>query len=108
MWKQNKRRMFGIRRYFAIASAVVILPAMALVWVLFNQHAIEGLIEVEEGHNVALAKILSKTVWTRFSDYLTSESGSAGDDLTAGPEKQEIDEFMREVVEGMRIVKIGK
>jgi signal transduction histidine kinase len=106
MWRRNKRRRFGIRRYFAIASAVVILPAMALVWVLFQQHAIEGLIEVEEGHNVALTNVLSKTVWTRFSAYLTSVSGSTGDDVTAGPETQEIDELLRELVEGLSIVKI--
>jgi signal transduction histidine kinase len=107
MEKPKKPRRFGIRRYFAIASAVVILPAMALVWVLFHDTAIEGFVEVEQEHNVTLAKILSKTVWTRFSAYLTSVSGSTADELRARPETREIHELLRDLTEGTSILKIN-
>jgi signal transduction histidine kinase len=78
-----------------------------LVWVLFRDTAIEGFVKVEQEHNVALAKILSKTVWTRFSAYLTSVSGSAADELRARPETREIHELLRDLTEGTSILKIN-
>jgi signal transduction histidine kinase len=106
MWNPNKQRIFGIRRYFTIAGAVVLLPAMALVWFLIHYPAIEGLVEVEEGHHVAMAKTLSDIVWTRFSGYLNSASGTPGNELRARPEPQEIHKLLRQHAEGLSILQI--
>lgn len=98
--------MFGIRTFFAIASAVVTLAAMLTVGILYHNQAVNHLAESEAQHNVALARTLSNTVWSRFSPYLTSVSGSTGDELRARPETQEMNDLLRGLSEGLSILKI--
>ncbi len=102
----TNQRMFRIHRYFAIASAIVILAAMVLVGTLYHHQAVKDLADLAQGHNVALARTLSNTVWSRFSPYLTSVSGSTGDELRARPETEKIDHLLRRLTEGLSILKI--
>ncbi len=96
--------MFRIYRYFAIASAVVMLVAMSIMGFVYQRQAIETLVAVAENQNIVLARSLSDIVLSRF---VGDPRTGASVDLTAiRPQTAEVTDLLRLATEKSRILKI--
>lgn len=98
--------MFGLLKYFSVASAVVLCAAVAGLVALYRQSAEDALIYLTETQNTILAHSLVNAVWPRFSDYVDATAGYEPETLADRPEPREIHRTLVEVTAGLPVLKI--
>ncbi len=98
--------MLRIYRYLALASAVVLLLALAMVAWFYHQHAVLNLVEISTKHNVGLNRVMLNTLWSKYGDYLISARDLDGPTLRARPETREIHETIKELSAGVNVLKV--
>jgi len=98
--------MFRLVRYFSITSLVVIVAAAALLGIVYQQNALSGLIELGEHNNVALTRVLSNSLWPRFSSHLASASQLSTVELKIHAETTRLREAVLEDTRGLSVVKV--
>ena len=98
--------MFGLLRYFSIASAVALIAVTFALVYLYRDNAMEELVVSAEGQNLTLARSFANILWPRFSDYVMTVTDTDGDKLRARPETAEIDEAVRSLTAGLPVLKV--
>ncbi len=98
--------MFGLLRYFSIASAVALIAVTFALVYLYRDNAMEELIASAEYQNIALARSFANILWPRFSHYVMTVPETDGDGLRARPETAEIDEAVRTLTAGLPVLKV--
>ncbi len=98
--------MFGLLRYFSIASAVALIAVTFALVYLYRDNAMEELVVSAEGQNVILARSFANNLWPRFSDYVMTVTETEGDKLRARPETAKIDEAVRTLTAGLPVLKV--
>ncbi len=71
--------MFGLLRYFSIASAVALIAVTFALAYLYRDNAVEELVASAEGQNVTLARSFANNLWPRFSHYVMTVPETDGD-----------------------------
>ncbi len=74
--------------------------------VLYRNSAIEEVVVAAEGHNVALARSLSNTLWSDFGPYVTTVEEEDGDRLRNRSETAELHRLVNELTRGLPVLKI--
>jgi diguanylate cyclase (GGDEF)-like protein len=97
---------FQLLRSFSVSSAIVMTLVTAVVVVAYQSNQTAALLRVAEDHNVALARSFANTVWARYSHYLSSVGHLEGDALRARPETAEIDRQLRQITNGLPVLKV--
>ena len=98
--------MFGLLRYFSIASAVALIAVTFALVYLYRDNAMEELVVSAEGQNITLARSFANNLWPRFSHYVMTVPETDGDKLRARPETTEIDEAVRALTAGLPVLKV--
>ncbi len=98
--------MLRINRYLALASAIVLLLALAMVAWFYHQQAVRDLTEMSAKHNIGIDRILLNTVWNRYGDYIAEARDLDGATLRARPETMEIDAAIRALTKDMHVLKV--
>ena len=89
-----------------MASAVLLFLALVLIAWFYNQQATRNLVEMTTKHNIAVDRILSNAVWSRYKDYLSAAENMDGDTLRSRPETAEIEDLIRTITEGIQVLKV--
>ncbi|MDJ0980994.1 MAG: response regulator [Kiloniellales bacterium] len=74
--------------------------------VLYRNSAIEEVVVAAEGHNVALARSLSNTLWSDFGPYVTTIEEEDGERLRNRSETAELNRRVNELTRGLPVLKI--
>ncbi|MDJ0971247.1 MAG: response regulator [Kiloniellales bacterium] len=74
--------------------------------VLYRNSAIEEVVVAAEGHNVALARSLSNTLWSDFGPYVTTVEEEDGERLRNRSETAELNRRVNELTRGLPVLKI--
>ena len=98
--------MFRIHTYFVLASAAAVIAATLAIGYLFRQNAVERIVETAEADNVALAHVMSNSIWDHFGGYLRDVAPREDVDLSARRETDEIDAAIRSMTDGVKILKV--
>ena len=98
--------MFRIYRYVAVTSAMVVLAAMFLIGFFYHHNAVNDLVIIAENQNVAMAKTLSRSILTRFTNYIVSLEISDSDELSERAETKELDQVLRILTDGLDVIKV--
>ncbi len=98
--------MFQLLRYFSITSALAIICMTLIAVVLYRNSAIEEVVVAAEGHNVALARSLSNTLWSDFGPYVTTIEEEDGERLRNRSETAELNRRVNELTRGLPVLKI--
>jgi len=97
--------MVSIYRYFAVASALATVIVMVLVGFLYYRQAIDDLTEVAEGHNVALAHVLSSQAQLTLSSLLKRRPDNLAEPAAA-TELDNLSRFFRSIAQDISVLKI--
>ncbi|HJS29800.1 MAG TPA: GAF domain-containing protein, partial [Anaerolineales bacterium] len=98
--------MFKLQRYFSVASLVAILVVAALLALLYRQIATNQLINQAEKQNIALTRLISRTLWPEFSEFLVAEQDLSHEELQAHPEIARFREEILAQFSDLSVVKI--
>lgn len=98
--------MLKIYRYLATASAALLLLALVLVAWFYNQQATRDLVEMATRHSIAIDKILSRVIWSRYEGFLLSAGEMEADALRARAETREIAALLDSVMTGIHVLKV--
>ena len=82
--------MFRLLSYFALSCAIVLAISTAILVGAYQRHATAELVTATEKQNVAMAQVISNSIWPRFSGYLTGVRITDGDELRARPETAQL------------------
>lgn len=63
--------MFQLFRYFSVASLFAfVLVTVLLMW-LYRQAAIQDLLRIEQGKNIALTRTFANMLWPTFAEFFS-------------------------------------
>jgi len=82
--------MFGVLRYFSIASAVALAVFTLASTAFYREHEEQQLLELMQNENEILTRSFINTIWPRFSDYVLTVEDLDGNALRARPETEQI------------------
>ena len=97
--------MFRLLRNFSLTSAIAIAVATMFLVLFYRQGAVSELIASAETHNVSLARSFANTIWPEFADYITTVDED-GDRLRQRPETARLHDALRNLTEGLPVLKI--
>lgn len=98
--------MFRLLRYFAVASAAVLIAVTILLFVLYRQTAIEEVLNSAEHGNTVLAQSLANAVWLYHADRLGPASRDDIDRLAERTETLYLNESIERLSVGLPVLKI--
>jgi diguanylate cyclase (GGDEF)-like protein len=97
---------FHLLRSFSVLSAAILTLFTVAVVVVYQSNQTATLLRVAENQNVALARSFANTVWARHADYLSSAGHLDGDGLRARPETADLDRQLRQITNGLPVLKV--
>ncbi len=100
--------MFKLLRYFSITSAFVLVAVTAFLVIVSRHLAVQQVIEQGEAANVALAQIISNTVWPEIARHLASNGADrrADGSLRDHPDMATHRQTILEQIRGLSTVKV--
>ncbi|WP_158089414.1 hybrid sensor histidine kinase/response regulator [Magnetofaba australis] len=99
-------REFQITRYFALVSALAFLILSIPMVLLFWNSKIDSHVRMAEQGNVALARLLTETLWPRYADYLTPPPDRDGAKQKARPQKQAVYVELLKILHDSQVIKV--
>ena len=97
--------MFRLLRYFSLTSALVITAVTVVMVLFYRQAAVSELVASAETHNVSLARSFANTIWPDIEGYVATVDGD-GDSLRQRPETEDLHETLRNLTDGLPVLKI--
>ena len=97
--------MFQLLRYFSLTSALVITVVTVILVLFHRQAAVSELVASAETSNVSLARAFANTIWPEVEGYVTSAEED-GDGLRQRPETAALHETLRNLTDGLPVLKI--
>ena len=98
--------MFGLIRYFSVASAVTLTAAAILQVYVYRNLAVEDLIRATEEQNVAVGRSIANNLWPNLSHQITANRTTDPDVLRAQAEKLNIGQSVQSVINGLHVLKV--
>ena len=98
--------MFRLLRYFLITSAITFIVATLSFAYMFQQSAVEELVELAERQNMVLAQSFANALWPQFASYVRGASELDGDTLRARPETRQIDQAIKKLAAGLMVLNV--
>ena len=74
--------------------------------IFYRQNAINELLALGEVKNAALTQIFSNSLWPEFEPFLSSLSGTSGDEIRAHPETDRLRQAVLEQMSGLSVIKV--
>ena len=96
--------MFNLFRYFSLTGAAITGIVAIALGATYREFAIGQLVATTETQNVGLARTFSNTIWSRFSQHVTSIGGADG--LRAHPRTGEIEAAVQTLAAGTPVLKV--
>jgi signal transduction histidine kinase len=98
--------MFKLFRYYSITSAIAILVVTLVLGYFYRQQAVHEMVVIAERQNVSLARSFANTLWPKFSDYVTSQTGTDGETLRQNRETAAIHENLLRLTAGLPVLMV--
>ncbi len=95
--------MFPLLRYFASASAVLLLLTVALVVALYRQTSFHYIVTHGEDTSVIIAKSLHTSLWPEFGPFLTSLTAPSDVPWITHPKKADLERLIGQQISGLSI-----
>ncbi len=96
--------MFNLFRYFSLTGAAITVIVAIALGATYREFAIGQLIATTDAQNVGLARTFANTIWSRFSQHVTTIADANG--LRAHPQTSEIDDAVRALTAGTPVLKV--
>jgi signal transduction histidine kinase len=98
--------MFRILRYFSITSLVIILLAAGLLMVFYRHVAIQGVVELSEKSNTALAQTALNSVQDQLIRYLSVAIADAANARSGYPLSADLDRAIQNIMRDTNVVRV--
>jgi signal transduction histidine kinase len=98
--------MFKLLRYFSIASLVACSATTAVLWNFYREQSVNQLIESGQQQNIAIANVLSNSLWQQHRPFLTQSAWLTPDELIKHPETQKLHETILKSVQDNSVAKV--
>ncbi len=102
----NSDLQFKLQRYFSLTSAIITALMTLAVVLVYLWHQTATLLRIAEDQNVALARSFANTIWSHHAQYLGSVGDLNGDALRARPETAAIHQALRQITNGLPVLKV--
>jgi signal transduction histidine kinase len=99
-------KRFRLLRNFSLISLSGFVLTTSLLSVIYRQQSINNLVDSTERNNVALAQILSNTIWTQYGAFFASSQTLTREELVSAPEIQQLEDTVIQQMEGLSVSKI--
>ena len=98
--------MFQLFRYFSVASLFAfVLVTVLLMW-LYRQAAIQDLLRIEQGKNIALTRTFANMLWPTFAEFFRNSEMLSDDELRSSAQIKALDATIQAVTQGNDILKV--
>jgi len=98
--------MFGIQRYFAIATAVALVVTMVVVGMFFRTSAIGDLVDLTGESNIALASTISTLLLPEYPGLVAEPDGEPSGSPLPSDHTLSLNAVFSDLAEGARLLKI--
>jgi signal transduction histidine kinase len=98
--------MFKLLRYFSIASLVACSATTAVLWNFYREQSVNQLIESGQQQNIAIANVLSNSLWQEHRSFLNHSVWLTPEELLKHPETQKLHETVRKSVQDNSVAKV--
>jgi signal transduction histidine kinase len=98
--------MFKLLRYFSIASLVACSATTAVLWNFYREQSVNQLLESGQQQNIAVANVLSNSLWQTHRPFLTQSDGLTPDELLKHTETQKLRETVLKSVQDNSVAKV--
>jgi len=102
----DARPAFRLLRYFSLGSLAAIVVATGVLVVLYQRLAVSDLIEAQETHHVALARVSANVLWPQFSAFIASSGDLDSASLKSHPEAVQLYSAVMRDLAGTRVLKL--
>ncbi len=101
--------MFKLLRYFSIASALVLMAVTAFLVIAYRHLAVQQVVDQGEAANVALAQMISNTVWPEIAHHRASIAADrrADESLRDHPDMAVHRQTILAQIRGLSILKVN-
>ncbi|NJM76150.1 MAG: hypothetical protein HC852_10605 [Acaryochloridaceae cyanobacterium RU_4_10] len=97
--------MFKLLRYFSIASLIACSATTAVLWNFYREQAVNQLIESGQHENIAIANVLSNSLWQEHS-FLHKSTWLTPEELLKHPDTQKLHETVLKSVRDNSVAKV--
>ena len=103
---RKKTIPFRLLRYFTLISLITMSLTGIGLWYRFERIFTDNLIVMEEHNNVALALMLSQSIWPEYKAFLSTASGLSASKLEKHPVIVRLDKTLTDITSGTGVIKI--
>lgn len=104
--EDDRASMFGLLRFFSIASALAFFAVGAALVVFERHHEFRKLVEAVERQDVGLARSFTNVIWPQYSDYAESVPNAMVSFLRARKETSDIHKAVLRLTAGLPVLRV--
>jgi signal transduction histidine kinase len=98
--------MFKLLRYFSITSLIACSATTAVLWNYYREQSVHQLIGSAQQQNIAIANILSNSLWQEHRPFLTQSVWLTPDELLKHPETQTLNNLLLKSIQDNTVKKV--
>lgn len=98
--------MFKLLRYFSIASLLACSATTAVLWNFYREQAVNQLIESGQHENIAIANVLSNSLWQEHHSLLHQSDRLTPEELLKHPETQKLNQMLQKSMQDNSVKKV--
>jgi signal transduction histidine kinase len=98
--------MFKLLRYFSITSLIACSATTAVLWNYYREQSVYQLIGSTQQQNIAIANVLSNSLWQEHRPFLTQSVWLTPDELLKHPETQKLNHLLLKSIQDNSVKKV--
>jgi signal transduction histidine kinase len=98
--------MFKLLRYFSITSLIACSATTAVLWNYYREQSVHQLIGSTQQQNIAIANVLSNSLWQEHRPFLTESIWLTPDELLKHPETQKLNHLLLKSLQDNSVKKV--
>ena len=98
--------MFKLLRYFSITSLMACSATTAVLWNFYREQSVHQLIGSTQQQNIAIANVLSNSLWQEHRPFLTKSVWLTPDELLKHPETQKLNQLLVKSIQDNSVKKV--
>jgi signal transduction histidine kinase len=98
--------MFKLLRYFSITSLIACSATTIILWNFSKEQSLHQLIESTQQQNIAIANVLSNSLWQEHRPFLTQSAWLTPDELLKHPETQKLNQLLFRSIQDNSVKKV--
>jgi signal transduction histidine kinase len=98
--------MFKLLRYFSITSLIACSATTIILWNFSKEQSLHQLIESTQQQNIAIANVLSNSLWQEHRPFLTQSAWLTPDELLKHPETQKLNQLLLRSIQDNSVKKV--